>query len=28
MVFAAGGFKVKLYDIAQQQLTTALENVR
>ncbi|XP_065494067.1 lambda-crystallin homolog isoform X2 [Caloenas nicobarica] len=28
MVFAAGGFKVKLYDIAQQQLTSALENIR
>ncbi|XP_071591457.1 lambda-crystallin homolog isoform X4 [Heliangelus exortis] len=28
MAFAAGGFKVKLYDIAQQQLTTALENIR
>uniref|UniRef100_G5E804 3-hydroxyacyl-CoA dehydrogenase NAD binding domain-containing protein n=1 Tax=Meleagris gallopavo TaxID=9103 RepID=G5E804_MELGA len=28
MVFAAGGFKVRLYDIAQQQLTTALENIR
>ncbi|XP_053791980.1 lambda-crystallin homolog isoform X2 [Vidua chalybeata] len=27
MVFAAGGFKVKLYDIAQEQLTTALENI-
>ncbi|KAF4787656.1 Lambda-crystallin like protein [Turdus rufiventris] len=28
MVFAAGGFKVKLYDIAQQQLMSALENIR
>ncbi|XP_051465371.1 lambda-crystallin homolog isoform X2 [Apus apus] len=28
MVFAAGGFKVKLYDIEQQQLTSALENIR
>uniref|UniRef100_A0A8C3P5Q9 L-gulonate 3-dehydrogenase n=1 Tax=Cyanoderma ruficeps TaxID=181631 RepID=A0A8C3P5Q9_9PASS len=28
MVFAAGGFKVKLYDIAQQQLTSALETIR
>ncbi|XP_005482593.2 lambda-crystallin homolog isoform X1 [Zonotrichia albicollis] len=28
MVFAAGGFRVKLYDIAQEQLTTALENIR
>ncbi|XP_061313681.1 lambda-crystallin homolog isoform X4 [Pezoporus flaviventris] len=28
MVFAAGGFKVKLYDVAQQQLTSALENIR
>ncbi|KAK2519080.1 Cryl1 [Columba guinea] len=28
MVFAAGGFKVKLYDIAQQQLTSALEYIR
>ncbi|XP_065586183.1 lambda-crystallin homolog [Cyrtonyx montezumae] len=28
MVFASRGFKVKLYDIAQQQLTTALENIR
>jgi len=28
MVFASGGFKVKLYDIAQQQLTSALENIR
>ncbi|XP_065534642.1 lambda-crystallin homolog isoform X1 [Lathamus discolor] len=28
MVFAAGGFKVKLYDVAQQQLASALENIR
>ncbi|PKU30287.1 hypothetical protein llap_19409 [Limosa lapponica baueri] len=28
MVFAAGGLKVKLYDIAQEQLTSALENIR
>uniref|UniRef100_A0A672UN43 L-gulonate 3-dehydrogenase n=1 Tax=Strigops habroptila TaxID=2489341 RepID=A0A672UN43_STRHB len=28
MVFAAGGFKVKLYDVAQQQLTSALESIR
>uniref|UniRef100_A0A8C4XR70 Crystallin lambda 1 n=1 Tax=Falco tinnunculus TaxID=100819 RepID=A0A8C4XR70_FALTI len=28
MVFAAGGFKVKLYDVSHQQLTNALENIR
>uniref|UniRef100_A0A6I8N607 L-gulonate 3-dehydrogenase n=1 Tax=Ornithorhynchus anatinus TaxID=9258 RepID=A0A6I8N607_ORNAN len=27
MLFASGGFKVKLYDIGQQQITTALENI-
>ncbi|EDL36173.1 crystallin, lamda 1, isoform CRA_b, partial [Mus musculus] len=28
MLFASGGFKVKLYDIEQQQITDALENIR
>ncbi|XP_010592237.1 lambda-crystallin homolog [Loxodonta africana] len=28
MLFASGGFKVKLYDIEQQQITKALENIR
>ncbi|XP_004680415.2 PREDICTED: lambda-crystallin homolog [Condylura cristata] len=28
MLFASGGFKVKLYDIEQQQITNALENTR
>ncbi|XP_064027679.1 lambda-crystallin homolog isoform X3 [Pogoniulus pusillus] len=28
MLFTAEGFKVKLYDIAQQQLTSALESIR
>ncbi|KAM4859772.1 lambda-crystallin homolog [Thomomys bottae] len=28
MLFASGGFKVKLYDIEQQQITNALENIR
>uniref|UniRef100_A0A8C6ZAJ6 Crystallin lambda 1 n=1 Tax=Nothoprocta perdicaria TaxID=30464 RepID=A0A8C6ZAJ6_NOTPE len=28
MVFAAAGFKVKLYDIVQQQIKSALENIR
>ncbi|KAL2770072.1 lambda-crystallin-like protein isoform 2 [Daubentonia madagascariensis] len=28
MLFASGGFKVKLYDIEQQQITIALENIR
>ncbi|XP_072467790.1 lambda-crystallin homolog isoform X3 [Notamacropus eugenii] len=28
MLFASGGFKVKLYDIDQQQITNALENIR
>ncbi|XP_052047308.1 lambda-crystallin homolog [Apodemus sylvaticus] len=28
MLFASGGFKVKLYDIEQQQITHALENIR
>uniref|UniRef100_A0A9L0JTP9 Crystallin lambda 1 n=1 Tax=Equus asinus TaxID=9793 RepID=A0A9L0JTP9_EQUAS len=28
MLFASGGFKVKLYDIEQQQVTKALENIR
>ncbi|NXE47166.1 CRYL1 protein, partial [Casuarius casuarius] len=28
MVFAAAGFKVKLYDIVQQQITSALESIR
>ncbi|XP_038618005.1 lambda-crystallin homolog [Tachyglossus aculeatus] len=27
MLFASGGFKVKLYDIGQQQITTALESI-
>ncbi|KAF6118145.1 crystallin lambda 1 [Phyllostomus discolor] len=28
MLFASGGFRVKLYDIEQQQITDALENIR
>ncbi|XP_058526971.1 lambda-crystallin homolog isoform X1 [Ochotona princeps] len=28
MLFASGGFKVKLYDIEQQQITNALESIR
>ncbi|XP_069323556.1 lambda-crystallin homolog isoform X2 [Eulemur rufifrons] len=28
MLFASGGFKVKLYDIEQQQIKNALENIR
>uniref|UniRef100_A0A8C2UWM3 Lambda-crystallin homolog n=2 Tax=Chinchilla lanigera TaxID=34839 RepID=A0A8C2UWM3_CHILA len=28
MLFASGGFEVKLYDIEQQQITNALENIR
>uniref|UniRef100_A0A5F8H9L1 L-gulonate 3-dehydrogenase n=1 Tax=Monodelphis domestica TaxID=13616 RepID=A0A5F8H9L1_MONDO len=28
MLFASGGFKVKLYDIEKQQITNALENIR
>ncbi|XP_042775000.1 lambda-crystallin homolog isoform X3 [Panthera leo] len=28
MLFASGGFRVKLYDIEQQQVTNALENIR
>uniref|UniRef100_A0A8C0JDF7 Crystallin lambda 1 n=1 Tax=Chelonoidis abingdonii TaxID=106734 RepID=A0A8C0JDF7_CHEAB len=28
MVFAGGGFKVKLYDVVQQQITSALEYIR
>uniref|UniRef100_A0A8C6R3Z6 Crystallin, lambda 1 n=1 Tax=Nannospalax galili TaxID=1026970 RepID=A0A8C6R3Z6_NANGA len=28
MLFASGGFKVKLYDIEQQQITNALETIR
>lgn len=28
MLFASGGFKVKLYDVEQQQITNALENIR
>ncbi|XP_059000845.1 lambda-crystallin homolog isoform X1 [Mustela lutreola] len=28
MLFASGGFKVKLYDIGQQQVTNALEKIR
>uniref|UniRef100_A0A8I3S6Q6 L-gulonate 3-dehydrogenase n=2 Tax=Canis lupus familiaris TaxID=9615 RepID=A0A8I3S6Q6_CANLF len=28
MLFASGGFKVKLYDIEQQQVTNALETIR
>lgn len=28
MLFASGGFKVKLYDIEQQQITNALEDIR
>ncbi|XP_054829543.1 lambda-crystallin homolog [Eublepharis macularius] len=28
MVFASGGYQVKLYDIVQEQVTTALENIR
>ncbi|KAM5335626.1 lambda-crystallin homolog isoform 3-T4 [Glossophaga mutica] len=28
MLFASGGFSVKLYDIEQQQITSALENIR
>lgn len=28
MLFASGGFRVKLYDIEQQQITSALENIR
>lgn len=28
MLFASGGLKVKLYDIEQQQITNALENIR
>ncbi|XP_053519478.1 lambda-crystallin homolog [Artibeus jamaicensis] len=28
MLFASGGFRVKLYDIERQQVTNALENIR
>uniref|UniRef100_A0A8I5UK36 Crystallin lambda 1 n=1 Tax=Pongo abelii TaxID=9601 RepID=A0A8I5UK36_PONAB len=28
MLFASGGFQVKLYDIEQQQIRNALENIR
>ncbi|KAM4700280.1 lambda-crystallin homolog [Discoglossus pictus] len=28
MVFASGGFRVKLYDIVKEQVTTALEDIR
>ncbi|KAM3935699.1 lambda-crystallin homolog [Leptodactylus fuscus] len=28
MVFASGGFKVRLYDIVKEQVTTALEDIR
>ncbi|ELK18769.1 Lambda-crystallin like protein [Pteropus alecto] len=28
MLFASGGFKVKLYDIEQQKITNSLENIR
>ncbi|XP_015420321.1 PREDICTED: lambda-crystallin homolog isoform X4 [Myotis davidii] len=28
MLFASGGFRVKLFDIEQQQITNALENIR
>ncbi|XP_075448409.1 lambda-crystallin homolog isoform X2 [Ascaphus truei] len=28
MVFASGGFRVKLYDIVQQQVSTAIEDIR
>ncbi|KAM4863211.1 lambda-crystallin homolog [Urocitellus parryii] len=28
MLFASGGFEVKLYDIEQEQITNALENIR
>ncbi|XP_045044032.2 lambda-crystallin homolog isoform X2 [Desmodus rotundus] len=28
MLFASGGFRVKLYDIEQQQITNTLENIR
>ncbi|XP_066225321.1 lambda-crystallin homolog isoform X2 [Saccopteryx leptura] len=28
MLFASGGFRVKLYDIEQQQITDALDNIR
>ncbi|NP_001120498.1 lambda-crystallin homolog [Xenopus tropicalis] len=28
MVFASGGFRVKLYDIVQEQVSTALEDIR
>lgn len=28
LLFASGGFKVKLYDIEQQQIMNALENIR
>ncbi|XP_066115088.1 lambda-crystallin homolog isoform X2 [Saccopteryx bilineata] len=28
MLFASGGFRVKLYDIEQQQITEALDNIR
>ncbi|XP_012664967.2 lambda-crystallin homolog [Otolemur garnettii] len=28
MLFASGGFKVKLYDVEQQQITDALDNIR
>ncbi|XP_054433416.1 lambda-crystallin homolog isoform X2 [Pteronotus mesoamericanus] len=28
MLFASGGYRVKLYDIEQQQITNALENIR
>ncbi|XP_077601577.1 lambda-crystallin homolog [Crocuta crocuta] len=28
MLFASGGFRVRLYDVEQQQVTSALENIR
>lgn len=28
MLFAGGGFKVKLYDIEQQKITNCLENIK